>query len=147
MAEFKRPDAALLSEAAEISTATMHEAGGKIGALPSAIKPASPEFEVCGPAYPVSGPAGDNLWLHRAIADAEPGDVLVAYLEDHHEAGYWGEIMSTAAMARNLGGAGDQRLRPRRRHFARRRLPGVRARLLHARHGQGFQRQGLPQME
>jgi 4-hydroxy-4-methyl-2-oxoglutarate aldolase len=104
MADFKRPEPALLIEAAEISTATMHEAGGKIGALSSAIKPASPEFEVCGPAYPVSGPAGDNLWLHRAIADAEAGDVLVAYVEDHYEAGYWGEIMSTAAKARNLGG-------------------------------------------
>ncbi|MEE2760189.1 MAG: 4-hydroxy-4-methyl-2-oxoglutarate aldolase [Pseudomonadota bacterium] len=104
MADFKRPDAALLAEAAKFPTATMHEAGGKIGALPSAIKPTSPEFEVCGPAYPVSGPAGDNLWLHRAIANAEAGDVLVAYLEDHYEAGYWGEIMSTAAKARDLGG-------------------------------------------
>ena len=104
MADFKRPEPALLIEAAEISTATMHEAGGKIGALPSSIKPAAPGFEVCGPAYPVSGPAGDNLWLHRAIADAVAGDVLVAYLEDHYEAGYWGEIMSTAAKARGLGG-------------------------------------------
>ena len=104
MAEFNRPDAALLTEARQLPTATLHEAGGKIGALPSAIKPTSPEFEVCGPAYPVSGPAGDNLWLHRAIADAEAGDVLVAFLEDYYEAGYWGEIMSTAAKARNLGG-------------------------------------------
>ncbi|NQV57483.1 MAG: 4-hydroxy-4-methyl-2-oxoglutarate aldolase [Rhodospirillales bacterium] len=104
MADFKRPAAELISDAAKISTATMHEAGGKIGALPSGIKPASPEFEVCGPAYPVAGPAGDNLWLHRAIADAKPGDVLVAYMEDHYEAGYWGEIMSTGAKAQKLGG-------------------------------------------
>ena len=104
MADFKRPDVALLAEAAKFPPATMPEAGGKIGALPSAIKPTSPEFEVCGPAYPVSGPAGDNLWLHRAIANAKAGDVLVAYLEDHYEAGYWGEIMSTAAKARDLGG-------------------------------------------
>lgn len=104
MAGFKRPSKELIAEAAEISTATMHEASGKIGALPSAIKPASPEFQVCGPAYPVSGPAGDNLWLHRAIAAARAGDVLVAYMQDHYEAGYWGEIMSTSAKARGLGG-------------------------------------------
>lgn len=102
--DFARPTAAQLKVAAGISTATMHEAGGKIGALPSGIKQAHPSFELCGPAFPVSGPPGDNLWLHRGIASAKPGDILVISVGGHYEAGYWGEIMSTAAVAQKLGG-------------------------------------------
>jgi 4-hydroxy-4-methyl-2-oxoglutarate aldolase len=48
--------------------------------------------------------AGDNLWLHRAIYEAEPGDVIVASVGGEFEWGYWGEIMSSAALARKLGG-------------------------------------------
>ena len=50
------------------------------------------------------GPGGDNLWLHRALVLAQPGDVLVAYVSGVHEAGYWGEIMSTMARERGLAG-------------------------------------------
>jgi 4-hydroxy-4-methyl-2-oxoglutarate aldolase len=84
--------------------ATLHEAAGRIGALPAAIKPMAPDFGIAGPAFTVQGPPNDNLWLHRAIAAAAPGDVLVASVGGHYEAGYWGEVMSTAAQARKLGG-------------------------------------------
>lgn len=33
--------------------------------------------EAAGPAFTVNCPEGDNLWLHRAIYAAAPGDVLV----------------------------------------------------------------------
>src|SRR5690606_22642629 len=61
-------------------------------------------FRVCGPAVTVQSPGGDNLWLHRAIYAAEPGDVLVVHVSDKYDHGYWGEIMSTAAQVRGLGG-------------------------------------------
>lgn len=47
---------------------------------------------------------GDNLWLHRAVYAAAPGDVLVVAPTDDDEFGYWGEILSEAAVARGLGG-------------------------------------------
>jgi 4-hydroxy-4-methyl-2-oxoglutarate aldolase len=94
----------LLARAKGLSSATLHEAAGKIGALPSAIKPVDPAMRICGPALPVSGPGGDNLWLHRAIYTARPGDVLLVHVGDRYEHGYWGEVMSTAAQARHLGG-------------------------------------------
>ena len=40
--DFPRLDGALLARAAALPTPTLHEAGGKIGALPSAIKPVAP---------------------------------------------------------------------------------------------------------
>lgn len=96
--------AALLEKLAKLPTATLHEAGGRIGALPSAIKPVQPQMRLWGPAVTVHSPAGDNLWLHRALYVAQPGDVLVVYATGGYEYGYWGEIMSAAAKARHLGG-------------------------------------------
>ncbi|HKQ81335.1 MAG TPA: 4-carboxy-4-hydroxy-2-oxoadipate aldolase/oxaloacetate decarboxylase [Steroidobacteraceae bacterium] len=94
----------LSAAAAEFPTATLHEAAGKIGALPWAIKPVASSFRLCGPAVTVQAPGGDNLWLHRALDAAESGDVLVVHVSGAYDHGYWGEIMSTAAQARGLGG-------------------------------------------
>ncbi len=93
-----------LKEAAKISAATMHEAAGQIGALPSYLKPIAKGMKICGRAYPVKGPSGCNLWLHRALAKAEPGDVLIADIGDNPEFGYWGDVMGTSAMARGIVG-------------------------------------------
>ena len=93
------------SEAARaIPCSTLHEAGGRIGALPHAIKPVAPGWKLCGPAVTVHGPGGDNLWLHRAIYVAQPGDVLVVNVSGAVEYGYWGDIMTSAARQRGLGG-------------------------------------------
>ena len=94
----------LSAAAAEFPTATLHEAAGKIGALPWAIKPVASSFRLCGPAVTVHAPGGDNLWLHRALDAAESGDILVVHVSGSYGHGYWGEIMSTAAQARGLGG-------------------------------------------
>ena len=84
--------------------ATLHEAAGRIGALPSIIKPIVPSFRMCGPAFTVHGPGYDNLWIHRAVYAAKPGDILVVATDRALEAGYWGEILNEAAMERRLGG-------------------------------------------
>lgn len=94
----------ILAQGAEIGSASLYEAAGKIGALPSAIKPLSPKFRLFGPAFPVQSPPADNLWLHRAIYEAAPGDILIVHVGDYYEAGYWGEVMTTAAMSQKLGG-------------------------------------------
>ncbi|CAN0619813.1 4-carboxy-4-hydroxy-2-oxoadipic acid aldolase [Burkholderia multivorans] len=99
-----RVDARVVDAARTLPTATLHEAGGKIGALPAAIKPVAPGFRICGTAVTVHSPGGDNLWLHRALVVAQPGDVLVVYTNGVYEHGYWGEIMTTAARARGLAG-------------------------------------------
>ncbi|MEE3000985.1 MAG: RraA family protein [Pseudomonadota bacterium] len=93
-----------VQEASKISAATMHEASGKIGALPSYIKPISSDMKICGRAYPIKGPSGCNLWLHRAIAKARQGDVLIADIGDDKEFGYWGDIMGTGSMAKGITG-------------------------------------------
>lgn len=104
LTDFDRPSPSEVQSAANIQPATLHEAAGKIGALPSQLKPVDASFTLCGPAFTVHGPGTDNLWLHRALALAQPGDVLVAYVSGVYEAGYWGEVMSTMAKQRGLAG-------------------------------------------
>ena len=94
----------LLDRAGALGASTLHEAAGRIGALPSRIRPVDPRFRVCGPAYPLQGAAGDNLWLHRAVYAAPAGSVLVVSVNGGLEAGYWGEILNEAARSRGLGG-------------------------------------------
>jgi 4-hydroxy-4-methyl-2-oxoglutarate aldolase len=95
---------ALLEEVAGFGTATLHEAAGRIGALPGAIAPLDRAMKLWGTALPVFAPAGDNLALHRAIALARPGDVLVV---DHGGTllyGPFGDILALAARMRGIAG-------------------------------------------
>lgn len=57
-----------------------------------------------GPALTVRCPPGDNLWIHRAMVEARPGDMLIVDCGEGDEFGYWGEIMATSAIARGLAG-------------------------------------------
>jgi 4-hydroxy-4-methyl-2-oxoglutarate aldolase len=93
-----------VAQAARLSTATLHEAAGKMGALPSEIKPLAQRVRICGRALPVQCPPGDNLWLHHAIYAARPGEVLVVNTSGAPEFGYWGEVMAVAAMTRGIAG-------------------------------------------
>jgi 4-hydroxy-4-methyl-2-oxoglutarate aldolase len=96
---------ALLTRAAALGSATLHEAAGRIGALPASLRPVDPSWRIAGPARTVSGASGDNLAIHHAIAVANSGDVLVvATGDDTARWGYWGEIMSCAAQHRRLTG-------------------------------------------
>ena len=94
----------LVAEARRLGAATLHEAAGRIGALPSAIKPVSPAMTLCGPAFTVQCPPFSNLQIHHALYLAAPGDILVVHVSGGVEAGYWGDVLNAAAKARKLGG-------------------------------------------
>lgn len=94
----------LVVAAARLSSASLHEAARRAGALPAVLKPIDPAMRLCGRALPVRCPAGDNLWIHRALAEGRPGEVLVVEAGGGVDFGYWGEIMATAAIARGLAG-------------------------------------------
>jgi 4-hydroxy-4-methyl-2-oxoglutarate aldolase len=88
----------------KFSSATLHEALGKSGNLPSGIKPISPKMKVCGPAYTIKTMPCDNMLLHRGYAYAKKGDVLVVNCSNFYEAGYWGDLMSLGAMTKGIAG-------------------------------------------
>jgi 4-hydroxy-4-methyl-2-oxoglutarate aldolase len=100
----ERPPKELIDQFREIGTATIHEASGRKGAVSPAIKPIARGVRLCGPAFTVQCHPGDNLMLHKALERAQPGDILVTSVEDYYEAGYWGALMATSAVAKKLGG-------------------------------------------
>jgi 4-hydroxy-4-methyl-2-oxoglutarate aldolase len=93
-----------LGRAVSFPAATLHEAAGRVGALPSGIKPVHPEYRIAGPAFTVRCPPGHNLAIHYALLEAKPGDVLVVDVGDGFEFGYWGEVLSEAGKACGLAG-------------------------------------------
>ncbi len=94
----------LIKEISQFSAATLHEALGKIGNLPSAIKPINPKMKICGSAYTVLTAPCDNKMLHRAYASAKKGDVLVVNCSSFYEAGYWGDLMTLGAKTQGVAG-------------------------------------------
>ena len=84
--------------------ATLYEAAGHQGMIDPTIRPAWPGARICGPAATVECPPGDNLMLHHAVADAEPGVVIVATLGSYLFTGAWGEVLTVAAQARGIAG-------------------------------------------
>ncbi len=111
----------ITAQLGEFDPATLHEAGGRIGAVDHAIKPMAAGSGVAGRAFTARCHPGDNLAIHRAVAAAEPGDVLVVDAGGH-VAGYWGEVLAVAAQARGIqaliidGGVRDS-VAQRRRGF------------------------------
>lgn len=93
-----------LEQARASGSATLHEAAGRTGALPSAIKPVAAGMLLAGPAFTVHVPPLDNLWIHRALYAAAPGDILVVHTSGGVEGGYWGDILNEAALAHGIGG-------------------------------------------
>lgn len=94
----------LAARMAALGTATIGEAApsARIVALP--LRPLAPDMVAAGPALTVRCRPGDNLALHRAIAAAVPGDVLVVDYGGSTESGPFGEIMALACQLRGIAG-------------------------------------------
>lgn len=93
----------VLDAFARFGAATAHEAAGRTGAADPDIRPLIAGSTLVGPAFTVRCHPGDNLALHRALAVAPRGCVLVAAASGHL-AGYWGEIMTVGAQQRGITG-------------------------------------------
>ena len=93
---------ATLARLRALDTATLYESGA-LATMGPEIRMLSGDGRLAGPAVTVMCPPGDNLMIHVAVAQAQPGTVLVAQC---HNPGYgvWGEVLTTAAMARGIAG-------------------------------------------
>ncbi|MFJ1575184.1 4-carboxy-4-hydroxy-2-oxoadipate aldolase/oxaloacetate decarboxylase [Streptomyces sp. NPDC088147] len=101
---FERPEPAAVERLGIFSSATIHEAQGRLGALDSVIKPVDHRMSLCGPAFTVQCAPRDNLMLQTAIAYARPGDVVVVSAGAYEEAGSFGDVLANACRAKGLGG-------------------------------------------
>ncbi|KUN89240.1 4-carboxy-4-hydroxy-2-oxoadipate aldolase/oxaloacetate decarboxylase [Streptomyces griseoruber] len=102
--KFDRPAPELVERLGSYSSATIHEAQGRLGALDSSIKPVDHRMSLCGPAFTVRCAPRDNLMLQTAIAYARPGDVVVVSAGAYREAGSFGDVLANACRAKGLAG-------------------------------------------
>jgi 4-hydroxy-4-methyl-2-oxoglutarate aldolase len=100
----RRPSEQQLEELKRLGTATLYEAQGQAGALNAAIKPIDPTRRLAGRALTINAPPGDNLIIHFAITQAQPGDVFVINAQAHLEHAVWGDILTLAAQQRGVQG-------------------------------------------
>jgi 4-hydroxy-4-methyl-2-oxoglutarate aldolase len=94
----------LVREAAQLPAAILADVYGRRGTLHGRIAPLSPGMKVCGPALTVEVRPGDNLMIHAAMANGQPGDVIIVDGKGDQTCALIGEIMVTQAMAMGYAG-------------------------------------------
>lgn len=80
------------------------DADPRVQAMDAGIRPLAPSMSLMGPAFTVASPPGQNLAIHRAIAAAHPGDVLVVAMAGDRGYGPFGEILALACQKRGIAG-------------------------------------------
>ncbi len=99
---FERPSADVVARLGAFSSATIHEAQGRKGALSHRIKPVDPSMSFCGPAVTVKAHPGDNIMAQVGITYAQAGDVVIVAAGELEQSGGFGDVMATGAHAKGL---------------------------------------------
>jgi 4-hydroxy-4-methyl-2-oxoglutarate aldolase len=89
-------------ELAQLGSATVYEAAGREGLLDADLIQLLPGSRACGPARTVRCGQGDNLMVHAAIAEAQPGEVLVLTMPEPEPVALVGELLATQARGRGV---------------------------------------------
>lgn len=97
-----RDRAETAARALELGAATIGESGGRN--LHPRLHAIWPGARLAGPAFTVRCGAGDNLAVHLGVTLAPAGSILVVDAQAVPALGYWGEVLTTAAIARGLAG-------------------------------------------
>lgn len=87
-----------------LSTAAVATVAGSAARRVVALGQLAPDSTLLGPAATCSCAPGDNLSLHRLLASAPVGSVLVCAAHADTEHGYFGELMALDAINRGIVG-------------------------------------------
>jgi len=85
------------AELARLGSATVYEGGGRIGFVDADLVQVIPGSRVAGPARTVTCGQGDNLMVHAAMAELQPGEVLVLTMPEPAPVALVGDLLATQA--------------------------------------------------
>jgi 4-hydroxy-4-methyl-2-oxoglutarate aldolase len=92
----------VFAELARLGTATVHEAAARAPVVDVPLLQIVPGSRAAGPARTVRCGQDDNLMVHAAVAEAEPGEVLVLTMPKPAPVALVGELLATQARGRGV---------------------------------------------
>jgi 4-hydroxy-4-methyl-2-oxoglutarate aldolase len=90
----------IYSRLAQLGSATVYEAGGRRGYVEADLIQLLPGSRAAGPARTVACAQDDNLMVHAAMEELEPGEVLVLTMPEPRPVALVGDLLATQARAR-----------------------------------------------
>ena len=99
-----RPDATALAALEAYTSANIGDAQDRLNMMSAAIKPQCGGARCVGTALTVLTRDGDNLAIHRALDEAEPGDVLVINGHSNINRAVFGDLLAEICLARRVAG-------------------------------------------
>jgi 4-hydroxy-4-methyl-2-oxoglutarate aldolase len=90
------------TELAELGSATVHEAAGRSQVVELDLVQVITGSRAAGPARTVRCGQDDNLMVHAAVAEAEPGEVLVLTMPEPRPVALVGDLLATQAKGRGV---------------------------------------------
>lgn len=103
--DFERISAAVVNAARPIPVAVIGDVSHRLFSFPGGYQNYAPKARsFAGPAFTVRVRPGDNLFLHKALDLAEPGDIVVCDAGGAQENAILGEMMSRYAASRGIAG-------------------------------------------
>ena len=101
--EIQRPDPALVEAYSHVPSSNIGDCVRRMNCMFGGIR-AYNRISLCGPAFTVKVPAGDNLVAQMALDYAKPGDIIVIDGAGYPDRALVGGMMLTYAEERKLGG-------------------------------------------
>lgn len=89
---------------AQLGVATIHEAMGRGGLVDADLIQVVPGARVAGPARTVRNGQGDNLMVHAALSQVQPGEILVLTMPQPAPVALVGELIAIQAAYRRVAG-------------------------------------------
>jgi 4-hydroxy-4-methyl-2-oxoglutarate aldolase len=85
-----------------LASATVHEAAGRSQVVDLDLVQVIPGSRAAGPARTVRCGQDDNLMVHAAVAEAQPGEVLVLTMPEPRPVALVGELIGTQMLRRGV---------------------------------------------